>query len=409
MSKITKALVVSSVLLGLLGGVLGGFLSVKFLFPISSSDTEKVIEQHSYIEESSYIDAIKKVSPSVVSVIATKDLQVYYQNPFAPFDNDPFFKQFFNMPQGVPQAPESQKGPETKRERVGGGTGFIVSKEGLIITNKHVISDTEADYTVILNDGTEYKSEVVSIDPYNDLAVAKIILDSGTAKEFPIATFGDSDAIQVGQRVLAIGNALAEYENTVTAGIISAKGRQITAGGAGITESLTGLLQTDAAINPGNSGGPLVNLQGQVIGVNVAIAASANNIGFAIPINDVKPVFESVEKYGEIVRPILGVRHIILTEESAKELKINVTHGALLINGENLGEFAVIPGSPADKAGLKEKDVILKVDGKDVTSDDPLQEFIREHNPEDKINLEVWRGGEILNITVTLGKSTDFD
>ena len=192
---------------------------------------------------------------------------------------------------------------------------------------------------------------------------------------------------------------------TVTAGIISAMGRHITASdGAGQAETLSGLLQTDAAINPGNSGGPLVNMKGQVIGVNVAIAASANNIGFAIPFNDVKPIIESVQKHGKIVRPLLGVRYQILTDEKAKELQLQgVSDGALLVGDEGTGEFAVIPGGPADKAGLKKGDVVLEVDGKKITQDFGLQQAIRNKQPGDKIALKVWVSGKVVDKNLTLG------
>lgn len=408
---------------GFLGSAVYGFIFENSLFGGPSSLVEKnIIEQKTLIEESSFTDAIEKVRPSVVSIILTKDLEIIRSQPFS-FENDSFFSPFFedffgpvfpfrqpngNQQQQQPQQPQNEQ-PEKKRQRVGGGSGFIVTAEGLVLTNRHVINDDKADYTVVLSDGREFPAKVISKDPLNDLGFVKILPKEGESKipELIPAEFGSSASLKVGQRVLAIGNALAEYQNTVTAGIISGIGRQIIASdGRGSSEALTGLLQTDAAINPGNSGGPLVNLFGQVIAVNVAVAASANGIGFAIPIDDVKPVLESVQKFGKIVRPILGVRYMILTPDSAKELQLKgVEYGALLTGDEGKGEFAVIPGGPGEKAGLKKGDVILEVDGQKISSDFGLQQGIRNKKPGDKVVLKVWRSGKILEKTVELGEA----
>ncbi len=406
-----KKVLAYAVVIAVLSGVVGGSVGYRLAFR-RSSDTNQplknVTEQRTYLEESDYISAIQKVSPAVVSIIQTKDVPVYYQQPYPFFEGDPFFQQFFGQ-QFQPQPKQQQQKPETQRRKIGGGSGFIVTSDGLVVTNRHVVNDPKADYTVILSDGRELKGEVIGKDTLNDLAVIQIKSKDGAQKvsSLPVLEFGDSDVLRVGQRVLAVGNALGEYQNTVTAGIISATGRHITASDrAGAAESLSGLLQTDAAINPGNSGGPLVNMKGQVIGVNVAIAASANNIGFAIPFNDVRPVIESVQKHGKVIRPFIGVRYQILTDDKAKELQLQgVTDGALLVGDEGKGEFAVIPGGPGDKAGLKKGDVILEVDGKKITQDYSLQHSIRNKNPGDKVTLKVWTSGKTVEKTLTLGET----
>lgn len=402
---------ISVIVVSLVAGLVGGGVGAR-LFAGGSSASEpqlkNITEEKHFIEDSDFITAIQKVGPAVVSIIQSKDLQQYYQQPQLFFNNDPFFNQFFGgNPFGQIQPPPQQQAPKAqkKKQKVGGGSGFIVTSDGLVVTNRHVVDDPDADYSIIMSDGREFKGEVVDKDPSNDLALIRIkAKDGGSVSSLPVVAFGDSDALKVGQRVLAIGNALGEYQNSVTAGIVSAKGRTITANdGRGGAESLSGLLQTDAAINPGNSGGPLINLDGQVIGVNVAIAASANNIGFAIPFNDVRPVVESVRTKGKIVRPFAGVRYQMLSDDRAKELKLEgVTHGALLVGNDETGEFAVIPGGPGDKAGLQKGDVILEVDSQQLTHDFGLQEAIRNKSPGDTVKLKVWHSGSTVEKSLTL-------
>lgn len=391
-----------SLVIGLLSGVVGGIFANRYLLEVEQGNGEqrRVIEERVYVEESDSIEAIGKVSPSVVSIVATRDLRVY-RNQLMPFE-------------GGFMIPQVEDTGEVRTQKIGGGTGFIITNDGYVLTNKHVVSDQEVDYTIVLNDGTEYGAEFVSADPFYDIAVVKLVVSDddpeAEAKRNRIGTlavteFGDSEELQVGQKVFAIGNALAEYENTVTAGIVSAKGREIVAGGSGVQEELlSGLVQTDAAINPGNSGGPLVNLDGQVIGVNVAIDQVARSVGFAIPINDVKPILESIKRYGKIVRPILGVRYMILDEAQADELQIDVQQGALLVGDDAAGRFAVIPGGPAEKAGLKVKDVILEVDGKKIGPDYSLQRAIQDKQPGDQVKLKIWRSGEEIDVELELGR-----
>lgn len=347
-------------------------------------------------------DVVAKAAPAVVSIVVTKDVPKLQANtipgldPFTntPFDSD-FFRQFFGEQRQIPAIPAP--GPN-ERVEVGGGTGFFVTTDGLIVTNKHVVADTTADYTVLLNNGKKYPAKVVSIDPSNDLAVVKV-----EGADFSVLPLADSNDLRLGDFVIAIGNALGEFRNTVSTGVISGLARSVTASGRNVgAEQLSGVIQTDAAINPGNSGGPLLNAAGQVIGINTAVAQGAQNIGFAIPSNEVKQVVESVKKFGRIVRPFLGVRYVILTEESAKEQKLPLTYGALLVQGDTPSEPAVLPGSPADKAGLQENDVVLEVDGRQVTIDTPLASLIAVHNVGDIVPLTVWHKGQQKNINVTL-------
>jgi serine protease Do len=421
-SKKPHGLLVLVVVLSIISGFLGGALTMSLTNPqiaapadpISKTTTakEKIV-----VEDSAIIDSVKKVSPAVVSLVVSKDLPLYRQGMGMSMDdflfnfNDPFGGMNF----GRPQYDTDEKGNIKKEsKKIGGGSGFIVTSDGLVLTNKHVVQDAEADYTVVTSDGTEYPAEVVSRDTINDIAVVRMkdgkdltspdgLRKAGKkARNLPTVELGSSSDLQIGQRVVAIGNALAEYQNSVTTGIISAKGRSITAGTSNGAENLANLLQTDAAINPGNSGGPLVNLSGQVVGVNTAIASGAQGIGFAIPIDDIKPIVKNVKENGKIVRPFLGVRYILLNEAKAKQLKIDVEGGALLTGDEAKGEFAVVPASPAEKAGLKMKDVILEVDGTKVTDDKPLQTMIASKAPGDTVNLKVWRSGKTMEVKVTL-------
>lgn len=386
----TKKTLAVYVLVGFLSGLLGSQVGTLF----NSNESVEPVAKTIVVEESDYVSAIEKVAPSVVSIVATKNVQQFFISP----------EDFFN-PFARPQVREI---PGQEQE-VGGGTGFVVSSDGLVVTNKHVVSDDEAEYTAIMNDGTTYFAKVLSKDPANDLAVIRLFENEGhtnKVKGLTAVELGDSDTAKVGSQVLAIGNALAEFENSSTAGIISAKGRQITASGQDGSNSslLSGLIQTDAAINPGNSGGPLVNLAGMVVGVNTAVASQANGIGFAIPINDVRPIIESVEKYGRIVRPYLGVRYTQLSPQIAEQLNIGIDYGAYL--GDDLANNlpAVLPNGPAEKAGLRVGDVITKIGNKKIDKDTPLQSIVRDYQPGDKVEITVWRNGSEEVRTVTLGE-----
>jgi serine protease Do len=286
-----------------------------------------------------------------------------------------------------------------------GGTGFIVDASGLVVTNKHVVLNKKANYKVILSDGSEYLAKFLSEDPFDDVAVLKIQTEK---INFPVVALGDSDDLKIGQKVVAIGNALAMYGNTVTSGIISAKGREVEAyNDYGTIQNMTGLIQTDAAINLGNSGGPLVNLDGAVIGMNVAVQELAQSIGFAIPIDDLKPVIASVKKNGEVIRPVVGLNFVMMTKSQAQEFDKTLDHGALLVVNGVSGRSAIQKDGAADKAGLKDMDVILSVDSIPVTLENPLHKIIRNYNPGDTLALSVWRNGKIVEFELTLKSNKD--
>ncbi len=401
-----------SLIIGALAGTISGFYASSlltstegsFLYPLlqqkilhqfqdKTTDTEKKLSTPILNEGQIVAQVVEKVNPSVVSIVVTKYVTQYYglqQSPFDDFFNSPFFE--FNLP-NVP-APEQER----QKKEVGGGTGFVISsKKGLILTNKHVVSDEEAEYTVVTNDGEKYKAEVLARDPFNDIAILKIATD-----KLPEIQLGDSDQLKVGETVIAIGNALGEYRNTVTKGVISGISRRVIASGAGGSEVLEGVIQTDAAINFGNSGGPLINIQGEVIGINTAISRQGQLIGFAIPSNQAKQVVESVEKYGKIVRPFLGIRYVIINQEMAKVNKLPVDYGALIVRGQTRIELAVIPGSPANKAGLVEGDIILEMNEQKITEKTSLAKEIQKYQPGDEVKLKIYHQGEEKIIKVVL-------
>lgn len=287
------------------------------------------------------------------------------------------------------------------------GTGIIISADGLIITNRHVVPAGTTSVSVTLNDGTELKNvQVVGRTSESDtLDVAFLKIRDTKGHKLTPAVLGDSSKVQVGDAVVAIGNALGQFQNTVTSGIISGFGRSVQASnaqGSG-AENLDDLFQTDAAINEGNSGGPLTNLNGQVIGINTAIAGNAQNIGFAIPINDVKGLVDQVLKSGKLERPYLGVRFIPLTADIAQQYGLSVSSGAYIAPAVDASQPSVVSGSPADTAGLKEGDVITKVDGKSVDQNHSLTGLLGQHKPGDKVTLTIVRDSKTQDIDVTLG------
>jgi 2-alkenal reductase len=290
----------------------------------------------------------------------------------------------------------------------GGGTGFIIDASGLALTNKHVVDDSRASFRALLMDGAEYDVEVKAMDPLLDVAIIQLIArgesgGEGEPFQFPFVSLGESSRLNIGDCVLAIGNALAQYENTTTAGIISAKGRQLVASDAlGNLEKLSGLLQTDAAINLGNSGGPLVNLKGEVIGINTAVDVDAQGIGFAIPIDVVKVAVESWKETGEISRPVLGVHYLMLSPSKAYELGFEeVTSGALILQPPD-GSSAIVSGSSAARAGLEIGDVIVAVDGKMLTVEETLQDVLLRKRVGEVLLLRVWREKIFFEVRVEL-------
>lgn len=338
-------------------------------------------------EESPVIQAVERTEPAVVSVIISKDLpileRVYETIPFG--DN------------GLRIPSIRQRGSEIRE--IGGGTAFFVTEDGLMLTNKHVVNDPGAVYTVLLNDGKRLNATVVARDFLTDIALLKV---EGTA--FPSLSLSSNDEPTLGQSVIAIGNALAEFRNTVSVGVVSGLQRSITAGNPaqGTVERLSRIIQTDAAINEGNSGGPLLNLQGEVIGMNTAVATQGQNIGFAIPVMDLRRVVESYRQYGRIVRPYLGVRYSALTPEIAEQLKISSQQGMLIGSGATEAEPAIVPDSPAEKAGLRSGDIILKADGHTLIEEYDLGDTIQRKQPGDELVLIIVRDGKEQTLTVQL-------
>jgi serine protease Do len=281
--------------------------------------------------------------------------------------------------------------------QAGAGTGMIVSANGYILTNKHVIEGADA-VAVVLTDGTTYDNvKLVGTDPLNDIAFLKI---EGVSN-LPAVEIGSSSTLRVGQSVVAIGNSLGQYQNTVTSGIVSGVGRPVSAQSGDTVENLNDLIQTDAAINPGNSGGPLLNLQGQVIGINTAVAQDAQGVGFALPINAAKGILKGVLANGKVERAYIGVNYVTITPEVAKQYNLSVKSGAYVISPES-AKPAIVAGSPADRAGIKEKDVITKVNGVDVGKAGDVASLVGEYAPGDTIELSVLRGGVAQTVRVTL-------
>ncbi len=346
--------------------------------------------------EEAVIRAVERVSPSVVSIIVTKDvpiLEEYYYNPFEEFER--YFGEEFDI--RVPQYRE--KG--TEEQEVGGGTGFIVSADGLILTNKHVVSDEQAGYTVFTNDGHQYEAQVLARDAFQDIAVLKI-----EAEGLPVVKLGNSDELKIGQTVIAIGNVLGEFRNSVSRGVVSGLSRSVVATGGGSTELLEDIIQTDAAINRGNSGGPLLNLKGEVIGINTAMALAAENVGFAIPINYAKRGLEQVKESGEIVYPFLGIRYTMITPSLAEEFSLPVENGAWVGRnrlGQEIGE-AIFNGSPAEKVGLKQDDIVLEFDGQELNQHNTLAKVIRQYSPGERVELRVLRDGREIVLRPTLDR-----
>lgn len=312
------------------------------------------------VEESAVIDVVEKASPAVVSILAET----------VEFD--------------------FQKGPVTSQQGI--GTGFIIDPDGIVLTNDHVVSDKSIEYTVLTSEGKKYPVKKIGRDPGNDFAILEI-----DAKDLPTIKFGDSDTLKVGQKVVAIGNALGRFGNTVTVGVVSGIGRGITASSTfgASAATLEDVIQTDAALNPGNSGGPLLDLSGNVVGINFAISQNAENIGFVIPINKVKNIIDEYKKTGRIVKPFIGIQYELITKDVASV--------------ENLPEGAfvrqVLPNTPGDSAGIRTGDVIVKVNDTDINESSTLASVLTKYKVGDTIELEVNRDGDTLKIKVKLGEA----
>lgn len=368
------------IILGILVMVLGFGYFNDFLVKFKTKETETTNIKKEIIDEESMVTrVVEKVTPSVVTVSISKTKTII--NPLN------FLNEYFG-------GGNSDIGTTEKIEQ-DIGTGFIISEDGLIVTNKHVVSDLEAKYRVIV--GKDEMIEVSNIyrDPLNDLAILKIDKTGLTAVDL-----GDSDKLKVGQSVIAIGTALGEFRSTVTKGVISGLGRGIVAGSPiQGTEKLDNVIQTDAAINPGNSGGPLINSSGQVIGVNVAVSQSGQNIGFAIPINVAKESIENFRETGEFERPYLGVAYKMVSKQIA--LLNDVAAGAYIQE--------VLKDSPADKAGIEKGDIITQIDGQNLTESDnaDLIKILNKKKIGDLIEIKFWRNEQEKVVKTVLEKRVD--
>ncbi len=410
-------LLVISVFVSATAGALFGFLAAsassglsnkiensrlgQIFFHNKESISPVQIKQNIVQEDSAVIDVVKKTSPSVVSIVISKDVPNVQNlgngsNFFDPFG---FFGQNF----GSGNTNGNSNGGSTggsQKQTIGGGTGFFITKDGMIVTNRHVVDDSSASYTVVTSDNKKYPAKVLAIDPVEDIAVIKV-----EGQNFPVLQLGDSSAVQVGETAIAIGNSLGQFSNTVSRGIISGLKRNVTAGGeTGQAENLTNIIQTDAAINPGNSGGPLLDIDGKVIGINVAIASGAQNIGFAIPANQVTKVIDQVKTTGKISTPFVGVRYIPVDDALQKQNNLPYNYGDLVARGNSITDLAVIPGSPADKAGIMENDIILEVNGTKINETDGqgLTQLISQYKVGDTITLKIWHKGQEKEVPVTL-------
>ncbi len=350
----------------------------RFLKRVSPTPTTIPTQIKVLPQESVVINTVKEVGPSVVTIVENLPGQSINSSfQFGPFS-------IFGLPREQSTIPQTQNI----------GSGFIVSSDGLLITNKHVVSDSGAKYQIITSSDKKYDVKKIYRDPLNDVAVLKIDPADNLGQNLKPVRLGDSSNLQVGQLVIAIGTALGEFRNTVTTGVVSGLGRGITAGDQfqGFAEKLDNVIQTDAAINPGNSGGPLLNSSGEVIGVNVAVSQAGQNIGFALPINVIKNSLDNFNKTGQFNRPYLGVAYRILDKQVA--LLNNVPAGAVI--------QTVVDSSPAQAAGIKVGDIIVKIDGKDLTTDNSLSWAIAAKKIGDRIKLTVYRDGKTIEAVAAL-------
>lgn len=375
--SITQRTYILVIVLAFVFGLIGGVVSIR-LFPDRITSLNTLSGQQKIVSSQSELIATisKNISQSVVSINT--------QSTSTPSPLDSLF--------GV-------SGQQTESA----GTGIIISSDGIVVTNKHVIENA-SNISVTTSDGKSYSNvSILAKDPRSNYDVA--FLKIKAVNNLHPAKIGDSSKIQVGDSVLAVGYALGEFQNTVTNGIISGIGRPIVAGdGSGSAETLNDLIQTDAAMNPGNSGGPLVNMNGEVIGINTAVASSAQNIGFSIPINDVKTQITSILNKGKLEVPYFGVRYVMLNSNLKSVYDLPTDQGAWLKAGNQ--NQAVINDSPADKAGLKENDIITKVDNQDVNSDKPLSTVLGKYKVGDNITITYLRDGKTYTAKATLEAAT---
>ena len=330
------------------------------------------------------VKIVKKTLPSVVSITMTKSLAG--------------LESIFQLSKQSP-SPIQKK----RKIKVGGGSGFIVSKDGLVLTNRHVMEDSKADYTLVLYNGEKIKPKILGIDPIHDIAILKI--ESKGKENFSFLEMGNSDNLDLGEQVIAIGNALGLFKNTVSLGIVSGLSREIQAQSelSDSASKLRGLIQTDAAINPGNSGGPLIDMSGKVIGINAAMVFGAENIGFALPINNAKKALEELKNHGRIRQPFFGIRYLQINKQLKEQFDLPIDFGALVISEPELPlgkSRAVISGSPAERAGFKESDIIVEISGQRITPEVSVNDLLADFTVGQKLICKILRHGKekIINI-----------
>lgn len=380
--NILVPVILLSASVGALFGFVAGGVSDKYFQKNETANKQTIQQERIINEDSAVTNIVEKSSPAVVSIAISK--------------NVPKLK-YFSMPFGF-NIPFEDQNQGIEKQQIGGGTGFFVSMDGMIVTNKHVVDDQNAQYTVVTADGKEYGAKVLARDPNQDIALIKI-----DGNDFPVLNLGDSEQLKIGQTVIAIGNSLGEFSNTVSRGIISGLQRSLTASGelGTKTEKLSNIIQTDAAINPGNSGGPLIDISGNVIGINVAMAQGAQNIGFALPINAVKKVIDQVKQTGKISTPFLGVQYVPIDATLQTKYNLPFDYGVVVVRGQN-NDLAVVPGSSADKAGIVENDIILELNGQKIDGQNPLAEQVAKYKAGDIITLKIWHKGDYKDVQVTL-------
>jgi len=373
MKNISKKLIIIIILIFFIGLGFGFYLDNYLQKNIKQIEADDL----SLDDQEATIRAINKIIPTVVSII------VYDQEDYTSYNSS-----------------TGQKDVVKKKTEKGSGTGFIISADGLIITNKHVINvaeDKTAEFRIILNTGKEYYAQLIGKDPINDLALLKIF-----DKNLPTVELGDSDQLQIGSTVIAIGNSLGRYQNSATKGIVSGLGRNLVAtDSTGNAGSFDDAIQTDAEINLGNSGGPLIDLFGRVIGINMAIDEGGTAIGFAIPVNDVRPVIKSAKESGRIIRPRLGVRYMMITSKIAKDNGLVREDGAWITKGED-GSVAITVDSSAAKGGLVQGDIIFEINVIKIADKNTLLSVIQKYKPGDKVGLKIQRGNKVIIKAVEL-------
>ncbi len=344
------------------------------------------------MEQSPIVKTVKKILPAVVSVTSSKYLEDYE----SPLD-------FFGPEMFSPSGLNSSK----KKKKTGGGSGFIVDPKGIIFTNRHVIEDPKAEYLVVLQNDEKLKPEILGKDPINDVAILKINHPSVTG--LPYIDLGDSSRLELGENVIAIGNALGMFQNTVSNGIVSGLSRSIIAQSSFSKEKtkLRGLIQTDAAINPGNSGGPLVNSFGQAVGINAAMVYGAENIGFALPINNAKKDLNDILNFGRIREPFLGIRYVMIDKDIKEKYHLPIEAGALIVSETQLTQGignAVLDGSPAHKAGLQETDIIMELANKKISQEETLTDILNECEIGENLPIKILRRGNPKTLKITLSE-----